>query len=355
MKLCEALQLHFDAQFWFYTDLEPGRPDFWRVTLGDKCRILTPVLGKKRRRYVAPLLQLELGRFDPDIVMLGGATIPSNYFAYRWAKKHDRRTILFTELSRDKTGEARPPGLLWRLLKRAYLGLDAIFTSSAEAAAQFRDSLQFGDRVFPAQYPADIAQHFSHQRRGARSSYRVLFPNRLIEIYNPIFAIECFAELTRRHPNTRLVMNAEGPLLEECRRQVSKSGLDDKVEFLDAIQRWDDLPAVYERSDILFLPALFSGGNLSILEGMASGMGTVISDRVLGTGKLVTDGQNGFVRRVDLTEMVDALSKYIEEPELLGLHGDAARVTARPFSVEATAQMYSDLISSHVLRDSAPK
>ncbi|MEK6405913.1 MAG: hypothetical protein AABN34_03005 [Acidobacteriota bacterium] len=47
---------------------------------------------------------------------------------------------------------------------------------------------------------------------------------------------------------------------------------------------------IYARCDILILPANFSNGNFTILEAMASGMGVVVGDRVLGIGKMVEDG-----------------------------------------------------------------
>jgi glycosyltransferase involved in cell wall biosynthesis len=46
---------------------------------------------------------------------------------------------------------------------------------------------------------------------------------------------------------------------------------------------------VYARCDIPILPANFSNGKFTILEAMASGLGVVVSDHVLGIGKMVDE------------------------------------------------------------------
>src|SRR6266571_6319648 len=108
---CNALQDYFDARIWFYEYPDRTRGAWWRVDLGKHCKVLERVLCRKsgpfEARYLALGLTNELERFDPDIVMLGGFSIPSNYLAYRWARRKDKKTIVFTERSRDANGVLR--------------------------------------------------------------------------------------------------------------------------------------------------------------------------------------------------------------------------------------------------------
>ncbi len=102
VKFCYVLQAYFDAEFWFHVHLEPNRPDWWRIELGSKCKILSRVVFKKLGKYVSLGILRELGRCNPDIVVLGGFGHPSNIIAYYWARLKDKKVVVFTEIARNK-------------------------------------------------------------------------------------------------------------------------------------------------------------------------------------------------------------------------------------------------------------
>ena len=112
IKSCDAMQEYFDAEYWFYDKLG-NRASWWETALCDKCKILKKVWFKKRAKYFTLSILKELKRFNPDIVMLGGFSVPANILAYQWAKKHKKKTIVFTERSRDKKGSLRKKSFTW--------------------------------------------------------------------------------------------------------------------------------------------------------------------------------------------------------------------------------------------------
>jgi len=351
VKFCNALQDYFDAEFWFYEYPDRTRGSFWRVNLGKYCRVLSPVffanaLPLVRERYIAPHITADLDRANPDIVMLGGFSIPGNYLAYRWAKRHGKRTIVFTERSRNAKGQLRKLGPIWRLLRWLYRDVDMVMVSAADAVEQYANEFGFGDKVVAGRYAADLDDYFSHPIRKAKPAYTYIFANRMTPIYNPLGAIDIFAEIATRHPGSRLVMNAAGELGNACRERIAKLGVGDSVEFLTNLKSWSDLGAVYARCDMLILPAHFSNGNFTILEAMASGMGLVVSDKVLGVGKLVRDGVNGFNCPPDTKSFVAAIERYIADPDLFLRHAEINRKIAEPFSARGTAKFFYDLLVS---------
>jgi glycosyltransferase involved in cell wall biosynthesis len=351
VKFCEALQDYFDAEFWFYEYPDRTRGPFWRVDLGQHCRVLSPVyflkdLSLVGERYIAPQIQADLDRANPDILMLGGLSIPSNYLAYLWAKRHGKRTIAFTERSRNAKGQLRKRGPVWQLLRWLYRDVDMVMVSAEDAVEQYANEFGFGHKVVAGRYAADLDDYFSHQIRKAKPAYTYIFANRMTPIYNPLGAIHIFAEIASRHPGSRLVMNAAGELGKACRERIAQLELGDSVEFLSNLKSWSDLGAVYSRCDILLLPAYFSNGNFTILEAMASGMGLVISDKVLGVGKLVRDGLNGFNCPPDTKSFVAAIERYIADPELFSRHAEINRKIAEPFSARGTARFFHDLLVS---------
>ena len=354
IKFCEALQAYCQTRFFFYESPERTRGKFWSVDLGRYCEILHQVRfarpGLFEHRYYAPDLLERLEAFDPDILMLGGFSIPSNYLAYRWAKRHKKKTIVFTERSRNRSGVLRERGVVWRLLRWLYRDVDMVMVSAEDIVPQFRDEFRFGDKVVVGRYAADLDAYFLHPQRTPKSGYTYLLANRMTEIYNPLGGLAIFAELHRRYPESRLLINASGELGEVCRARVRELDLVGSVEFLTDIPSWEDLKAVYARSDILLLPAHFSNGNFTILEAMASGMGIVISDKILGIGSLVEDGVNGFRCEPTTEAFIGRIERYIADPDLFAKHAAINRPLVQPLSAEGTARFFFETLSAYFQR-----
>jgi glycosyltransferase involved in cell wall biosynthesis len=289
----------------------------------------------------------ELNRFTPDIVILGGFLSPSNFIAYRWAKYHRKKVVVFTEISRNRQSVVRSKGLYSRLTRFLYKDVDLVLTSAEEATTQHREVFDFGDRVRTAQYPSDIDEHLTHPLREKEEGYTLLFANRLVDKYDPLLSIEIFDSVRKRHPRTNLVMNASGDLRHECEALINEKELQDDVQFLDQIDSWNDLHRVYRASDILILPASFSAGNFTIVESMASGMGIVISNKIIGVGaKDIQDGVNGYVCNADVNEFVNRIECYYQDSSLLKRHGQINKEIVRKYSIAETATLWNKLLSN---------
>lgn len=360
VRYCNALQNHIDAEFWFYESAAETRGSWWDVDLGKKCFVLDTIIGtgtgRLSAKYVARGIVDRLNKFNPDVVMLGGFSVPSNYVAYRWALKRGKKTIVFTERSRDSSGNLRRRGVVWSLIRYLYRKLDVVMVSADDIRDQFKNEFRFGDKVVVGRYPSDLDSYFEHKPRVAKSGYTYIFPNRLIDIYNPLGAIEIFALIYKRYPSSKLLMNAVGPLRDECELFVRSMQMAESVEFLDDIASWDTLGSIYERSDIMIFPAKFSNGNYTILEAMASGMGIVISDRILGVGNYISDNVNGFRCAPDAESFLERVQKYIDDPRLFQEHAEENRRMVYPLSIGGTADDFSVFLKenfrSHVDWDS---
>lgn len=347
VKFCYALQAYFETEFWFYEQPDRTRGAWWRTELGDKCRILPDTIRLFDNRYMSWAVVGWLDRFNPDIIMIGGLTYPSNYLAYRWAQKRGKKTILFTERSRDAKGNLRPYSLVWRLLRWLYRDIDMVMVSAEDIVPQFRDNFRFGDKVVVGRYAADLDAYYSHPLRVAKPAYTYLLANRMTEIYNPLGGLAIFAEIHQRYPGSRLLMNAAGELGNACCTRIKELGLTETVEFLTDIPSWEHLHKAYARSDILLLPAHFSNGNFTILEAMASGMGIIISNQVLGVGKLIKDGHNGFQCEPTAEAFVERIEHYIADPTLFVTHAAINRPLVQPLSVEGTARFFAETLATH--------
>ncbi len=348
VKLCNELQNYFNTEFWFHVYLESSRPDWWKIDLSEKCKILSSVLFKKSRRYLALSIFKELRRFNPDIILLGGFTLPTNILAYFWAKKNKKKVFLFTEIYRGRykginVQSSKKKGLYTTLVHLLFAKTDGLLTSNSNATRQMIDEFGFKN-VQTAQYPTDIDEHLKHDFRHSKKNYTFLFANRLTQNYNPLFAIEIFADVLKIYPDSNMLMNNNGDLRNECVKKIKNLGLSERIKFLGNINSWNELHLVYKKSDILLFPAKFSNGNLSIIEAMASGMGIIISDKILGINDFLKNEYNCFICDLKKENYLIAIKKYIENPQLFTQHGKINKIVASKYSIESTAELYNKII-----------
>lgn len=349
IKFCQSLQEYFNSYFFFYESPNRTRGDWWSIELGEKCAVLTDTWFAKpglfEYRYYSPSLIQRLENINPDIVMIGGFSRPSNYLCYRWAKMNGKKTIVITERSRKVNGTIRKSGFFWLMQKYIYRNIDHIMVTADDIKDQFSKEFGFGNKkVSVCPYAADLEAYFTHSTRIKKidNSYIYLFANRLTNIYNPILAINIFYLIRLRYPKSSLLMNGSGELRKECEKLIRKLHLEKEIIFLDNISKWDELHQVYKKSDILLFPANFSNGNFTILEAMASGMGIIISNKILGIGKLIQDNKNGYVCfNDDINSYLDAVNNYILNPENFLKHKNINRLIANKFTPSEVAKTFN--------------
>lgn len=342
VKLCYALQKYFDTEFWFYDEIG-SRASWWKIDLGDKCKII-PTPFKWRSKFATLSHLAMIKKFNPDIVMIGGFSIPANYIAYLWAKMNNKKTVVFTERSRDSQGNLRKWGVVWFLIHWLYRNVDMVMVSAFDIVEQFRDEFKFGDKVVESRYATDLEPYLGHALRYRKDAYTFMFPNRLTDIYNPLMAVRIFFQVWKNNHLYKLVMNAKGELRAEVEDLVDKLRITEYVSFLDDLQSWDELHKEYEKCDIMIFPAKFSNGNFTIIEAMASGMGVVLSDRVLGIGKLIVNGENGFNIPLENVNFVRAINQFIENPALFTTFGGRNKDSVKHLGAKGTAKHYANLI-----------
>lgn len=345
VRFVPYLAKYFDVQHYFYARLD-GRQKFWDVDMGDRCHIL-PCKFTWRRRYFTLSVLSVLRKEKPDVLMLGTFSIPSNYLAYLWARWHNVPVAVWVERSRDKYGKLRGYGIVWRFLHFLYRNVSRVVVVSDDIVPQFRDTFHFGSKVVVGRYPSDIDQYYKHPIRNRKDSYTLIFANRMTEIYNPVGAIDIFAEVLKRYPKTRLKINASGEMRQDVELRIRHYGIEKSVEFLDNIKTWDDLSAVYAASDIMYLPAKFSNGNYTIGECRVSGMGVIISDKVLGFSAMdMKSAGTGFIVPLDNQKFVEKICWYIEHPEAFTSEVKINREQLRYLTHEETAKAYNKLFNS---------
>lgn len=91
------------------------------------------------------------------------------------------------------------------------------------------------------------------------------------------FVLRTFHELHESLPESVLLLVGDGPLREEMEREARDLGCGGAVRFLGARA---DVPDLMQAMDVFFLPSLYEGLPLVLLEAQAAGLTCVISDTI---------------------------------------------------------------------------
>lgn len=353
VKLCYALEVYFDAEFWFYEYLDQNRPDWWKIPLGEKCQVLKYSKAFPKIGYLSLGLIPELIRFKPDIILLGGF-MAGHAAIVRAAKLFGIKTVIMTEPLRPLQNDDDPSDRLTnpqdnpyktKMLHWMFKDADLYFGMGTVAVEQLKRELGFNeDKVVHATYAQDIDAYFNHVLRRKRpgDTFKLLFANRLVERYQPLLVLEAYRNLSKQY-SLELYLNNSGQQLEACKAYIAQHQLEN-VHFLDEIRAWDEMPKVYEQADILILPATYSNGNGTIIEARASGMGVVLSNQINNVGHHSIDQQNCFMCEVTVESIEQGIKQYLDHPERLIEHGMLSRELVKFHRNDVTAKGYYDTL-----------
>ena len=115
--------------------------------------------------------------------------------------------------------------------------------------------------------------------------------------FKPVYGIEYFlnslTKVVKDVPSVRILLCGDGPLKDKFVEFVRKHSLDDYVFFAGLIPN-EELPKYYNAADVYVSTSLSDGTSLSLLEAMACGLPTVVTD-VPANLEWIVDGENGFV------------------------------------------------------------
>lgn len=136
-----------------------------------------------------------------------------------------------------------------------------------------------------------------------------------------------FRTVRDRWPQTHLVFAGNGSQREELGRRASAMGLAESVTFVGALEP-DDLARLLRSADIYVSTSPVDGSSVSLLEAMASGLPSCVTD-IPGNRYWVDDLRGVRYRVGDVDDLAGALNLLVEtcvqSPEVASSMGSAAR------------------------------
>tara|TARA_B100000963_G_scaffold284188_1_gene252957 strand:+ start:9316 stop:10437 length:1122 start_codon:yes stop_codon:yes gene_type:complete len=347
-KFCDELNNHCDATFIFYGEAV-NRPKWWRNFIpSKKAKILEDTIKISNGKYYSKSLNKLLSDISPEVIIIGGMTIPSNYFAYKWAKRNKVKVALFSErfggyASKLKIFQSFKYSLiLKKFLKFLYKELDMIFAVNEIGFNDFINEFKFNKKlVIKTQYPVDMEEILQHKIKENRNNLNFLFPHRLIPTYNPLRAVDWFKAIAYEIPNAQLYINGFGALRGSVEKKIQEEVLKEKVFFIDKISSWSELPNIYKNADVMLSTksAIQSDWSIAEMECAASGMGFIINNNSIGLVKFLKRNNSGFVVNSldDIEKVVGYAKKYASSNNLLFDHGVKNKKNIEKYSLQKSA------------------
>jgi len=149
--------------------------------------------------------------------------------------------------------------------------------------------------------------------------------------------IEAVHTLHKQGCKLRFTIAGGGALEPQLRATVMERNLGDVVEMIGRTDP-EDMPQLYQRSDIFVSASMQEGMSNAMLEAMASGL-PIITTRCEGVEELIAD--NGLVvEPANAASIANAIKKLADDRPLCRQMSLAARRRAEQFSWSRVAEQY---------------
>lgn len=109
------------------------------------------------------------------------------------------------------------------------------------------------------------------QKYALEGSFAIIYLGRIAKEKSIDLVIESFAELVKRHPNSKLLIAGDGPSADELKDLTNTLKIAENVVFVGAVNR-DDVPSYYHACDAFVSASLTETQGLTYIEALASGL-----------------------------------------------------------------------------------
>lgn len=192
---------------------------------------------------------------------------------------------------------------------------------------------------------------FSVTNRDSNNEIVFLFCGRLIEFRNPLLVIKVFSKALKNidiQRNLKLCISGEGPLENKCKALIDELGIGSKVEWLDRIENWDQIPEIYSKIDILLALQDYSGWGMIIPEAMASQKAIISTNSMEASDSLIINGYNGYLVNVKNEEAIlSAMMNYVNNPSEIELHGKRSKDIIKTLDIKNSVELFQNIINEY--------
>jgi len=280
--------------------------EWWRCLFPDeKMENIEP--GRARGAVCAALDQL-----NPEVVFAGAIAFPSGASALHWARRRNRRAVIFD----DARLEDVPRSGLVNAVKRRLCGqADALLLPAESHAAGYeswsvpRERMFFGVDVVDNAFFAERAD--AARREAARWRRELDLPERFVLGVGRQVEKKNWLRLIEASAGTELVLVGNGAERGRLEARASRN-----VRFRDFVSP-ERLAVYYGLASALVLPSVYGESwGLVVNEAMASGLPVLVSRQCGCAATLVEPGGNGWIFDAGQTEEIAMALRQVAGADL---------------------------------------
>jgi GT2 family glycosyltransferase len=155
----------------------------------------------------------------------------------------------------------------------------------------------------------------------------------------------CVQLQARGDRNFTLLVVGDGAERQELEEFSLAQGLSDRIRWLGWVA-YDCLGAYFQAADVFVFPTLEDTWGMVTLEAMACGK-PVICSKWAGTAEMTIEGETGYsVDPHNIEELANAMSRFIDNPELITMMGKKSYETISAHTPEIAAKFLADVTIS---------
>ncbi len=190
------------------------------------------------------------------------------------------------------------------------------------------------------------------ENKDSKSSKKILCVGNYVPRKGILYLIEAFSQIERQDFSLHLVGNRKNnsSYYNQLNNAVKTLKLTDCVVFHDGADQ-ENIKQLYTSADIFVLPSFKETFGIVFLEAMHYGL-PIVTTNVSAMPELIEEGKNGFlVPTADSQALAKAISKLIENPDLIKIMGEAGRKkVATSYYWEQTCSGFASIIHEENLK-----
>lgn len=214
------------------------------------------------------------------------------------------------------------------VMKKLMLSSSTDLLACSDVAAEYF----YGDKPHKVIYNGIYTEKFTRTEGFDRCRYakeqgleadkkKIVTVGRISGQKNPMFALDVISELKKIRDDFQYIWIGSGELENEAKEKVKQLGLDETVKFTGVRT---DIPELLWCCDCFFLPSLFEGLGIVIIEAQAADLSCVVSKEV---PKLADCGKCRFVSLVESpSKWAQCLSDVLDGKDSLNINPDKLAV-----------------------------
>ena len=274
-----------------------------------------------------------LRRLNPDVVLTNGFN-PTHLYGFAYSQIFRRKHIAMTDGTIETESEL---SAVHGAVRRLVFSRSAAFVAASHASRALLVKRGAPEsKIFLSPLCANTSVAWRSAGAAPRS-FDLLFSGRLVDVKNPLFALDVAARVAEQlGRRISLAMLGSGPL--EAVLKERSSQLHDRVEVaLPGHIAQADLPRWFGSARLFLFPTSWDPWGVVANEACMAGLPTIISPHAGAAGELIVDGKNGYVRELEASRWAAACVELLADPSRYAAFAREAIRRVEPYSFENAA------------------